>query len=165
MKNNKIALIPGSFDPPTNGHFELIKTASERFDKVYVTLFKNTAKSCMFSASQRALMLRAMCEGLENVVVDTSDEFLADYTRRLGIGTVVKGVRNTVDFEYEYAQATANADMDPGLSTIFIPAKPNDVYLSSTFIRMMIDFGRDIGTYVPESVKKIISDIKNNRGR
>ena len=161
MMNPKTALVPGSFDPPTLGHTDLIQAASRMFDKVYVTVFHNPSKNCMFSVEQRYEMLRVVCRDFHNVTVDASDEFLAVYTKRLQIGTVVKGIRNTTDFEYEYTQATANAAMNSGLQTIFIPAAPERIFVSSSFIRTQILFRQNITGFVHPDIEKIIKDLYN----
>ena len=166
MNNQNICIVPGVFDPVTNGHFDVILRAAKLFDKIYVTSFNNSAKKNMFTSDERLEMLRLACDSIENaetkekITVDATGELLADYARTKGAGVVVKGVRNMIDYEYEYNLFRINmAISDKKIDTLFFPAKTEHLYISSTFVREMIEYKRDISNYVPEKVNEYIKGL------
>ena len=148
----KTALVPGSFDPPTVGHLNIIKRAAAMFDKVYVTIFINADKTPRFDLAERFEMLVAACKGLDNVICDTDDGMLADYCKDKGIQTVVKGARNAADFEYEVKMAHFNRERNPGLDTVILPAEAGLEGISSTALYEAIKSGRNYKSYLPDEV-------------
>ena len=161
MNNQKICIVPGVFDPITNGHFDVILRASKLFDKVYVTSFDNSAKKTMFTSEKRREMLNLACEGIENVIVDTTSELLVDYAKSKGANFIVKGVRNLIDFEYESDMFMINKSIGD-IDTLFFPAKSEHLYISSTFVKEMIRYKRYISDYVPEKVNEYIVKLLTN---
>ena len=159
---NNICIVPGVFDPVTNGHFDVILRAARLFDKIYVTSFDNSSKETLFSLEERREMLRLACEGIENVTVDATGELLADYAKSKGAEIVIKGVRNIIDFEYETDMFRINKDIG-NIDTLFFPAKAEHLYISSTFVREMIKYKRDISGYVPEKVNDYIIKLLKKR--
>ena len=155
----KTALVPGSFDPPTAGHLNIIKRAAAMFDKVYVTIFINTDKTPRFDLSERFEMLVAACKGLDNVMCDTDSGMLADYCKDRGIKTVVKGARNAADFEYEVKMAHFNRERNPELDTVILPAEAGLEGISSTALYEKIKSGEDYGKFLPENVAEIINNL------
>ncbi|GHV10686.1 phosphopantetheine adenylyltransferase [Clostridia bacterium] len=151
----KICVIPGTFDPVTIGHYDIIRRASVIFDKVYVTAFENSAKRNMFSSEDRQKFLRIACAGLKNVVTGSTSELLADYVKNIGASVIVKGVRTIADFEYERDMYLINREIG-GVETIFIPCANEFSYISSTFVREMIRYGREFSRYVPIGVAEAI---------
>ena len=151
--NNKqnICIIPGVFDPVTNGHFDVVQRASKLFGKIYVVSFVNSAKKTMFNPEERVEMLKLACDGIENIEVDVTDKMLSEYAKSKDADFIAKGVRNIIDFEYESDMFRINREIG-GIDTIFFPAKPEQLYISSTFVREMIIYKRDISDYVPEKV-------------
>ena len=150
MTGERICVIPGSFDPVTNGHVDIIRRAAELFDKVYAAVFDNSAKQTMFSPEERLEMLRLACADLDNVTADATSELIADYAGRKRAGFLVKGVRGMTDYEYEHNLFFANREISKNkIETIFFPSKTEYMYLSSAFVREMIKYKRDISTYVP----------------
>ncbi len=163
MLNPKCALVPGSFDPPTIGHYDLVVRAAQMFDEVYVTAFVNSSKSGFFDAEQRLCMLKAAFADIKNVRVDSCGGLLADYAKEHGIGTIVKGARGNSDFEYEQSLALINRSLVPELDTVIIPTKAEYMHISSTMVRELIRYGCDYSRCVPNGVAEIIAEyIKNN---
>jgi len=165
MENKNICIVPGVFDPVTVGHVDVIIRAAELFDKIYVASFRNSSKNTMFTLEERHEMLNLACDGTDKdkVIVDATDELLADYAKLKGARYIVKGVRNVVDYEYEYDLYMINREIGNGIETLFFPAKPEHLYISSTFVREMIRYGRDISNYVPEKVAGYIKKITKNK--
>lgn len=158
----KRVLIPGSFDPITIGHYDIIKRCSEMFDEVYVAVFKNAEKrgQGIFTGKECLEMLEVALKDFDNVYTDTTDILVVDYAKEKNIDYIVKGVRDTIDFEYEYDLFAINRSIG-GYDTIFIPSLPEYKHISSTFVRDMIRYGRDITPYVPKGVAEIIESIGN----
>ena len=153
----KKVLVPGSFDPVTIGHYDVIERCARMFDEVYVVTFKNTEKSGkeMFGGKESYEMLKITVKDLPNVHADITDRLVVDYVREKGIDFIVKGVRDTVDFEYEHDLFCINRDIG-NVDTVFIPASSEYKHISSTFVRDMIKYGRDITPYVPKGVAEYI---------
>lgn len=145
------AMITGSFDPPTLGHQDIIERATKIFDEVVVCLCQNSEKRYMFTVDQRLEMLKACCKNLPNVTVDTCTGLVAEYAATHGVGVIVKGVRDGVDFEYECILDTVNRSIAP-VDSVFLPSRPEYRHLSSTVGREMIRYGRNLSGYLPEAV-------------
>lgn len=159
--NNIIAVCPGSFDPVTVGHIDIIHRAASMFAKVVVVVMKNTAKSPLFTAEERALMIRESTTDLPNVTVDVFDGLLADYTKAIGAGAIVKGLRAMSDFEYEFQMALTNKKLNPNTETVFFTTKAEYMYLSSSMVKQVGSFGGDISDFVPESIhQKVIERLE-----
>lgn len=150
------ALVTGSFDPVTVGHMDLIARAAAIFDTVVVGVFVNGAKKYTFTEDERAEMLREACAeyGLTNVTVEICSGLVARYVERNGIDVIVKGVRNSTDFEYERNMAEANKMIYSGAETMLLPANPAHNALSSSLVRTLMQYGEDISALVPVSVMK-----------
>lgn len=149
----KIAIYPGSFDPITLGHMDIIRRAAECFDKVYVCVMVNCdKKSPMFMPQERLEMIRNAVAELPNVEAELWTGLLADYAVERGSRILVKGVRNATDFDQEYQMAAINKGVCPGLETVFLPASAAYQHFSSTMIREMIRYGQPLQQYVPQSV-------------
>lgn len=158
-----IAVCPGSFDPVTFGHIDIISRASKIFDKVIVLVSINPNKVASFTVSERVNMLKAVTEGIENVVIDAYDGLLADYTRKQGASAIVKGLRAVSDFEYEFQMALANKKLYSNAETIFFTTTSENMYLSSSVVKQIASLGGDITGFVPD---EILETIKNrlNKG-
>lgn len=144
-----VAVIPGSFDPITLGHMDVIERAAELFDRVCVCAMVNGGKSPMFTAEQRFAMLSASVAGLPGVTAELWTGLLVDYAREKGARWLVKGVRNGTDFDAEYGMAEINRGLDAGLDTLLLPARPRFLHFSSTMVREMIKYGRPLEPYMP----------------
>ena len=149
---NRTVIYPGSFDPVTLGHLEVIRRASKLFDKVIVAVLINSAKTPTFSIEERMQLLSDAVSGLDNVEIAGFEGLLAAYCRQRGVNAIVKGLRAVSDFEYEFQMAIANKKLNPELETIFITADADAMYLSSSMVREIGSMGGDISNFVPAPV-------------
>lgn len=150
-----IAIYPGSFDPITNGHLNIIARAAKSFDKLIVCVMVNGDKHPMFSLEERVEMIRRVTQDMENVEVDSSDALLADYARRRNARVIIKGLRAMSDFEREFQMAIINHKLNPGLDTMFLTAEHQFMYLSSSVVKEMGHYQVDLTDFLP---KEIIPD-------
>lgn len=153
----KGCLYPGSFDPPTLGHMDLIRRAAAVFDEVVVGVLHNPDKRGAFSAEERVEMLEKCCAGMRNVRVVAFGGLTAELARQLKIRVLVRGVRGVADLENETAQARINGRLNPGLETVFFPADPEKTEISSSFVRQLAAFGAPLNGYIPDV---IMEDVK-----
>ncbi len=151
-----IAIYPGSFDPVTLGHLNIIKRASQCFEKVIVCVMVNSRKQGMFTPDERVDFLRRATARFSNVEVDFSDELLAEYARRRKAHVVVKGLRAVSDFEQEVQMAVINRKLNPRLETMFLASSEKYTYLSSTIVKEMARYGADLSDFVP---REIVDDV------
>jgi len=152
----KIAIYPGSFDPITLGHLNIIRRAAVVFDKIIVCVMVNSEKDPMFNIEERVELVARVTKRLGNVEVDTSDLLLAEYAKKKGATIIIKGLRAMSDFEKEFQMAIINKKMYPGLETVFLTASEKYTYLSSTVVKEMARYGADLGEFAP---REIIDDI------
>lgn len=145
-------LFPGSFDPPTNGHLDLIRRLSALFDRVYVCQMENIAKKALLPPERRTALLREACRGLANVEVIQGAGFTVHMARSCGAKVIARGVRGSQDFAYETQIAKANAYLDPELETLLLLAKPEHEGLSSSVVREIYGIGGDASGLVPDCV-------------
>jgi pantetheine-phosphate adenylyltransferase len=148
------AIVPGSFDPVTNGHLDIIERASRTFGNVIVAVVINRAKTPMFSVQERVEMLREVCAHLPNISVDSFDGLLVDYARTHGAGIIVRGLRAVSDFEYELQMALTNRRLLPDVETVFMMTGAEYSYLSSNIVREIALLGGSVEGLVPDSVKQ-----------
>lgn len=148
----KIAVYPGSFDPVTSGHLNIITRAAQLFDKVIVCVMVNAGKNPMFSLAERVELIRKVTKELSNVEVDSSDELLAEYARRKGCCTIIKGLRAGSDFENEFQMALINRKINPELDTMFLPAEHQYMYMSSSVVKELAAFDADLSDFLPEQI-------------
>ncbi len=161
IMNNTIAVCPGSFDPVTLGHIDIIKRAANMFSKVVVVVMHNSAKNPCFTAEERVEMLKLATADIENVSVDMYDGLLADYTEKIGAGAIVKGLRAMSDFEYEFQMALTNKKLNPATETVFLTTRAENMYLSSSIVKQIGSMGGDISDFVPKVIReKVISRLK-----
>lgn len=152
------ALCPGSFDPPTNGHIDVIERAARHFDSVLVAVIANPSKSPLFSVEERMGMLADALAHVGNVEVASFDGLLVDFARERGVEIVVKGLRAVSDFEYELQMAQMNAALTPGLDTMFVTATPAWAFLSSSLVKEVARYGGDVESLVPPGVAKALAE-------
>ncbi len=147
----KIAVCPGSFDPITKGHLDIIRRTAKLFERVIVLVSVNPAKTNFaFTIEERVDFIRRVTTDLDNVEVDSSDGLLADYLRAKGACAIVKGLRAVSDFEYEFQMSLANKMLNPEAETVFMTAAAENMYLSSSIVKQIASFGGDISNFVPE---------------
>lgn len=147
------ALCPGSFDPVTNGHLDVIGRAAAQFDEVVVTVMINQSKRGLFTIDERIDMLTDATSGLTNVRISSWHGLLVDYAKQQGITAIVKGLRGANDFDYELQLAQMNQKLS-GIDTLFIPADPAYSYLSSSLVKEVATFGGDVTGMLPEKVQE-----------
>ncbi|MCL2024100.1 MAG: pantetheine-phosphate adenylyltransferase [Oscillospiraceae bacterium] len=159
----RTAICPGSFDPVTNGHIDIIQRTCALFDRVYVAVLENYHKpSRLFSAGERVDMLRQCSAKLPNVEVLAYDGLLADLARELKANAVVKGLRAVSDFEIEFQQALTNKQLNPQLETVFMTAESQFMYLSSSVVKQVGLHGGTIGDFVPSEILGAVEDRINS---
>lgn len=152
----RIAVCPGSFDPVTNGHLDIIRRASKLFDKVIVAVSVNAGKTASFSLSERVELVRMVTGDIPNLDITEMNELLADYVKRVGACAIVKGLRAVSDFEYEFQMAMANKKLYPQAETVFLTASHHNMYLSSSLVKQIASFGGDISSSVPPQIVDIV---------
>ncbi|WMJ23606.1 pantetheine-phosphate adenylyltransferase [Paludicola sp. MB14-C6] len=164
----RIAVCPGSFDPITKGHIDIISRATKLFDRVVVAVSVNPAKHGSFSLDERVELIKMCTTHLENVEIDVVTDLLADYSKRVGACAIVKGLRAVTDFEYEFQMALANKKLNPEAETVFLTTATENMYLSSSLVKQIASFGGDISDFVPTEINDIVAkrlyQIKNDIG-
>ena len=148
----KTAMLPGSFDPPTLGHINIIERSASLFDKVYVVVANNINKKCLFKPLERVEMLKASLTHLKNIEVVTDSGLSVDFAKKHDVDVMIRGVRGDRDFAYEFELAMTNKMLLPSLETLFIPTDQNYIILRSSQIKEMVAFGADISKMVPAVV-------------
>ena len=148
----KIAIYPGSFDPVTSGHLNIIRRAASIFDKLIVCVMVNAGKNPMFTLEERVNLIRRVTTDFPNVEVDCSDELLAEYAKRKGGCVIVKGLRATSDFENEFQMALINHKINPNLDTMFLTAEHQYMYLSSSTVKELGSYQVDLSDFLPEHI-------------
>ncbi|MGI6180653.1 MAG: pantetheine-phosphate adenylyltransferase [Agathobaculum sp.] len=149
----RTAIYPGSFDPVTLGHLDIIRRASVMFDRLVVSVMHNQNKKPLFTVEERMAFLRRTTESLPNVEIASFDGLLADYARREGACAVVKGLRAVSDFEYEFQMALANRKLNPELDTVFLMTSAEYMYLSSSVVKDIAVHGGSIAGFVPDALE------------
>ena len=160
----KIAIYPGSFDPITSGHLNIIQRAANIFDRLIVCVMVNGAKAPMFTQQERVDMIRSVVQDIPNVEVEASGELLAEYARRKGSCVIVKGLRAGSDFENEFQMALINHKINPDLDTMFLTSEHQYMYLSSSTVKELGGYDVDLSDFLPQPIipvfKKRIADLR-----
>lgn len=154
----KTAIYPGSFDPVTNGHIDVIERAAKLFTKVIVAVIRNPEKKSRFTLEQRVEMLEKCLSGDKNVVVESFDGLLVDYAKKKKANIIVRGLRAVSDFDYEFQMALTNRKMAPGIETLFFMTDYKYSYLSSSFVKQIAHFGGDVTELVPKAVAQKLKE-------
>lgn len=156
------ALCPGSFDPVTNGHVDVIERAARYFEGVVVAVIRNPSKNPMFTLEDRTAMLSDALSGLDNIEISSFDGLLVDHARTLGISLVIKGLRAVSDFEYELQMAQMNSRLAPELDTMFVTATPEWAFLSSSLVKEVARHGGRVEGLVPKGVQRALEQMLVN---
>lgn len=160
----RIAICPGSFDPVTLGHLDIISRASRMFDEVIVLVLSNPSKHPLFTTEERIDLLTQVTADFENVTVDTYGGLLAEYAKIRNASAIVKGLRAMSDFEYEFQMALMNKKLNPHTETIFLTTDLNNMYLSSSIVKQVAMFGGDISEFVPSKICRVVEKRLSQRG-
>lgn len=150
-----IAIYPGTFDPPTNGHLDLIQRGSAIFDELVVSILRNPEKErTLFSLTERGEMLNALTKPYDNVRIDTFDGLLVDYASRIGASALLRGIRAISDYEYELQMALMNRKLNPGLETVFMMPAEAYSYVSSRLVKQIVQLGGSVHGLIPDLVEE-----------
>ncbi len=156
----KIALFPGSFDPITKGHKSIVERALPMFDRIVIAVGSNTAKNSVFTLEKRLEWISKTFENTPRVEVRTFDCLTVDFCRQIGAGYILRGLRNSVDFQYERNIARINQELAEEIETIFLMTKPDDAAISSSLVREILSFGGDVAKFVPKEVVITKNDLQ-----
>lgn len=157
-RDGRLAICPGSFDPITLGHLDIIRRAALLFDRVIVAVLVNPGKQPSFTAEERMDMIRRAVADIPNIEVECFGGLLADYARQKNAQVIVRGLRAVTDFEYEFQMALANSKMNPQVDTVFLTTSVQYMYLSSSMVKSIGCFGGDIADFVPACLSREISE-------
>jgi pantetheine-phosphate adenylyltransferase len=153
VKMKQIAIYPGTFDPITNGHLDIIERAGKLFDKVIVAVASNTSKAPLFSMEERKNMILEAVKGIDGVEVDVFSGLIVEYCHQRGATALIRGLRAVSDFEYEFQMALLNRKIGKDVESVFLMPKEKYTYLSSSMIKEIAAFGGDVKDFVPKNVK------------
>jgi pantetheine-phosphate adenylyltransferase len=152
----RTAVFPGTFDPITNGHLSIINRSSRLFDKVHVLVSLNPNKKPYFNAEERVDMIRRVTKHLGNVIIDTHDDLVVKYAKDHNINVILRGVRNSADYENELSLYHFNSEIDPTIETLVLMPSADNIFISSSAIRELASFGGDISRYVPVPIIELV---------
>jgi len=161
MKKSKTAVYPGTFDPVTYGHIDIIKRAARIFDKVIIAVAHNNEKSPLFNVNERVSMLKDAVKGLNNVVVDDFEGLVVAYAKRKGARVMIRGLRMISDFEYEFQMALTNRKLSEDIETIFMMPNESYSYISSKLIKEAASLGADVKNFIPRKVQILLKEKLN----
>ena len=153
----RIGVYPGTFDPITNGHLDIIKRASKLFDKLYVVIPINISKKTMFTVDERIALIKEVTKDIDNIVVDKTELLTVDYAKSVNATTILRGLRMVSDFEYELQMAALNKSLDQNIDTIFIMASHEYSFLSSSSVKEIAEFKGNFKDFVPNVVWEAVN--------
>lgn len=151
------AVFAGSFDPPTNGHLDIVQRASKLFDSIDIVISINPEKKYMFTEQERLQMMQELTKDIKNVTVHAYEGLIVNYCKKVNAGVLIRGVRSTNDFGYEFDLAQMNQNLNPNIETIFFQSKEKYTIVKSSSIKQLAQFGGDISRMVPDIVAKALS--------
>ena len=154
MAERRMAIYPGSFDPPTNGHLDIVERSARLFDGVVIGVGTNLAKKTFFDADERVALMREACAHLTNVEVRTFDTLTVQFARDAGARFVIRGIRALSDFEFEFEMANMNRQLAPEIEMVFLMTAPEYLFLSASRVKELVAFGASVERYVPANVAK-----------
>lgn len=158
MSQIKAAIYPGSFDPLTNGHLDVIQRAARVFDRVVVAVANNTTKSALFTIKERVEMLKVVTKGIKGVEVDTFDSLIIEYARLKKINVLIRGLRMTSDFDYEFQVALTNRRLAEDIETVFLMPSEHVSFVSSSILKEVASLNADISSFVPKAVERKLKE-------
>lgn len=164
MKKN-IAVYAGTFDPVTCGHIDIIERASRLYDHLYVTIFTNPNKKTMFTLDERIELLKEVTQPFDNVTIDSSDDLAVEYASKVGASVLVRGLRATMDFEYELQLASSNQYLDDSIDMVFLMTRPSHSFISSSTVKEIVSHYHSVTGLVPDVVEKALQKKINLKKR
>ena len=160
VTDKKIAVYPGSFDPITNGHLDVLERASRMFDSVVIAVLKNPAKKSFLSVEDRVSLIKEAIKNMGNVSVDSFDGLTVEYAKKIGAKFLIRGLRTISDFEYEVQLCQTNQVIAPEIDTVFLPTRPEHNFISSSIVKELSSHNTDISKFVP---KNVVEYLQNNQ--
>ncbi|HEX9270508.1 MAG TPA: pantetheine-phosphate adenylyltransferase [Candidatus Limnocylindria bacterium] len=157
MSTDRVAIYPGSFDPPTNGHIDIVQRASRLFDRVIIGVGRNLSKKTVFTADERVDLMREACRDLPNVEVRTFDSLQVEFAREVGATFIIRGIRALSDFEFEFEMANMNRRLAEELEMVFLMTAPEYLFISASRVKELAAFGAPIDTLVPPHVARALA--------
>ena len=152
--SDRVAIYPGSFDPPTNGHLDIVERSARLFDRVVVGVGRNLAKKTVFSAEERIELMREACAKHRNVEVTSFDGLQVDFAKSVGASFIIRGLRALSDFEFEFEMGNMNHRLAPGIEMVYLMTAPEYLFLSASRVKELVAFGAPVDTYVPPNVAR-----------
>lgn len=152
----RTAIYPGSFDPFTNGHLDIVERACALFDRIIIAIAVNSSKSTLFTLQEREEMITEIIQGRGQIEVVSFEGLLVEFAKQNGANVIIRGIRAVTDFEYEYAIYQMNRDLNPGLDTVFLLASKKYSFLSSSLLKEVARYGQSVSEYAPEIVSKAL---------
>lgn len=161
MRPERVAVYPGSFDPVTLGHLDIIQRAARQYDRLIVAILNNTSKNPMFTVEERKVLLADATKDIPNIEIDSFRDLLVRYMRVKEANVIVRGIRSVTDFEYELQLASTNHMLDDGIDTVFMMTNPKYSYLSSSIVKEIAQFDGDVSQLVTPGVEQAIKNKSN----
>lgn len=157
MATERVAIYPGSFDPPTNGHLDIVERASRLFDRVVIGVGRNLSKKTVFTADERVALMQEACTQLRNIEVLTFDSLQVEFARQVGANFIIRGIRALSDFEFEFEMANMNRLLAEELEMVFLMTAPEYLFVSAARVKELVAFGAPVDKLVPVNVAKALA--------
>ena len=154
--SQRVAIYPGSFDPPTNGHLDIVERSSRLFDKVVIGVGRNLTKKTVFDADERVALMREACKKFANVEVTSFDGLQVEFAKQSGASFIIRGIRALSDFEFEFEMGNMNRRLAPAIEMVYLMTAPEYLFLSASRVKELVAFGAPVDTYVPANVAKAL---------
>jgi pantetheine-phosphate adenylyltransferase len=157
VTTERVAIYPGSFDPPTNGHLDIVQRASRLFDRVVIGVGRNLSKKTVFTADERVALMKEACAGVKNIEVVTFDSLQVEFARQVGATFIIRGIRALSDFEFEFEMANMNRLLAEELEMVFLMTAPEYLFVSASRVKELVAFGATVEKLVPPNVAKALA--------
>ncbi len=154
--SDRVAIYPGSFDPPTNGHLDIVERSARLFDRVLIGVGRNLAKKTLFDADQRVALMKEACKKWPNVSIESFDGLQVDFAKRSGARFIIRGIRALSDFEFEFEMGNMNRRLAPDIEMVYLMTAPDYLFLSASRVKELVAFGAPVDNLVPPNVAKAL---------